>query len=242
MFIVSNPEKAPTFPLYLPRLCHFRYTWFHYIVISQAMQLQHFFGSKKRTPTKFAPPWSQVAGTQQPGLNPLPRPLEHESLQDASPWVEQTWLRTPALGMTPKSRSRQLIIIIIHPSSSSAFLCLSGLSTEASNGNRRCTVDFRQIIQFGASWDQNDPSLELQESLTASWSPNRTTRLSLVWSGQSFFSCFGIKVFTRNESPVTLSWTMRWFSSRPGYKFSCPVLGSVSGENMSIFKKQFWSI
>lgn len=95
MFIVSNPEKAPTFPLYLPRLCHFRYTWFHYIVISQAMQLQHFFGSKKRTPTKLAPPWSQVAGTQQPGLNPLPRPLEHESLQDASPWVEQTWLRTP---------------------------------------------------------------------------------------------------------------------------------------------------
>lgn len=59
------------------------------------MQLQQFFGSKKRTPTKFAPPWSQVAGTQQPGLNPLPRSLEHESLQDASPWVEQTWLRTP---------------------------------------------------------------------------------------------------------------------------------------------------
>lgn len=73
-----------SFPLYLIPL-----------VISQAMQLQHFFGSKKRTPTKFAPPWSQVAGTQQPGLNPLPRPLEHESLQDASPWVEQTWLRTP---------------------------------------------------------------------------------------------------------------------------------------------------
>lgn len=46
-FIVSNPEKAPTFPLYLPRLCHFRYTWFHYIVISQAMQLQHFLGAKK---------------------------------------------------------------------------------------------------------------------------------------------------------------------------------------------------
>ena len=89
MFIASNPEKAPTFPLYLPWLYHFHYTWFHYIAISQAMQLQHFL------PTKFAPPWSQVAGTQQPGLNPLPRPLEHESLQDASPWVEQTWLRTP---------------------------------------------------------------------------------------------------------------------------------------------------
>ena len=207
-FIMSNPEKAPTFPLYLPWVCHFHYTWFHYIVISQAMQLQHFFGSKKSTPTKFAPPWSQVAGTQQPGLNPLPRPLEHESLQDASPWVEQTWLRTPGKhlgwgkGIGDDSKeSRQLlllllllIIIIIHPSSSSsssAFLCLSGLSTRS----------FKRKSKMYSWLPTNHP---IRCQLTSEWSFTRITRkpYCLMVSEPNYKIKFGV------VRSICFSWRM----------------------------------
>ena len=131
-----------------------------------------FFGSKKRTPTKFAPPWSQVAGTQQPGLNPLPRPLEHESLQDASPWVEQTWLRTPGKhfgwgkGIGDDSKESVKTSSSIHPSSSSsssAFLCLSGLSTRS----------FKRKSKMYSWLPTNHP---IRCQLTSEWSFTRITR------------------------------------------------------------------
>lgn len=161
-----------------------------------------FFGSKKRTPTKFAPPWSQVAGTQQPGLNPLPRPLEHESLQDASPWVEQTWLRTPGkhLGWGkgigddskesvktaphhhPHHHPSILVIIVV-----SIFVPLWAL-------NQKFQTEI-QDVQLTSDKSSNsvpaDIRMILQEDYEKALLPHglRTEPLDWVWCGQvRFFS------------------------------------------------------
>lgn len=57
-FMVSNPEKAPTFPLYLPWLRHSRYILFHYIYIysyKPGHATTTFFWEQKKDANQICP-------------------------------------------------------------------------------------------------------------------------------------------------------------------------------------------